>query len=356
MNKVAKIFLFLSYLFSSVVIGGGGKRDYANAFLDIPLGARAVGLGSAYGAVANDGTAFYWNPAGVALINRHLISLTYADQYEGFGQYNFIGYNHQLSSDYAFSVAWIRYSVGTISEFKALEDNAVDRGQPDYSFDKYYLGTFDYTDNAIFFSFAKLNHIRLNLGWLYNEFPLELPIGVNFKIITGGTNGISGQGNLANGEINKDVKKFGIGVDIGTMIMFGMNDLLEMPSLGDFAVGINLQDATGTSAQWNKISSTTTAARDVTPPNLKFAMSYIQPIASWESNILFSFERNNRYDASYRWGMEYEYKKTMSLRLGIDQNNVSYGVGVSFQRFQIDYALVNQSLGSVHRISAGYKF
>ena len=337
-------------------MAGDGNRNYANAFLDIPLGARAVGLGSAYGAIANDGTAFYWNPAGVALINRHEVSLMYADQYGGFGQYNFIGYNHQLSSTYAFSIAWIRYSVGSISEFKALEDNAVDRGKPDYSFDKYYLGTFDYTDNAIFFSFAKINHVRLNLGWLYNDFPMDIPIGVNFKIITGGTNGISGQGNPANGEVSGDVKKFGIGVDIGTMIMFGMNDFLEMPSLGDFALGMNFQDATGTSAQWNKISSTTTAARDVTPINFKLAFSYIQPINQWESNILFSFERNNRYDVTHRWGMEYEYKRSLSLRLGVDENHVTYGVGVSFLQFQIDYALVNQSLGNVHRISAAYKF
>jgi len=320
-------------------------RYYANAFLDIPLGARAMGMGAAYSAVADDGTAFYWNPAGVSLIHRRQVSAMFADQFGGFGQYSFIGYNHQLTEQYAFSVNWIRYTVGGIKEFRELEDNFIDRGREDYSFDKYYRGTFDYTDNAFFFSFAKMNRLRLNLGWLYSEFPLDIPVGVNFKIITGGTNGIAG-----NGKIEKDVSKFGVGVDVGTMIIFGMNDLLETPGLGDFALGLTLQDATSTGINWNG------PAQDVVPINFKLGLSYTQPLDELESNLLFSFERNSRYQVNHRFGVEYDYRKLVALRIGYDGTSVSYGTGVSFQHFQIDYALLNQSLGNVHRISAGYKF
>src|SRR2546421_5894684 len=38
----------------------GGK------FLSIPVGARAVGMGGAFVAAANDASAMYWNPAGIA--------------------------------------------------------------------------------------------------------------------------------------------------------------------------------------------------------------------------------------------------------------------------------------------------
>ncbi len=38
----------------------------AAKFLSIPVGARAVGMGGAFAAVANDASAMYWNPAGIA--------------------------------------------------------------------------------------------------------------------------------------------------------------------------------------------------------------------------------------------------------------------------------------------------
>jgi hypothetical protein len=40
------------------------------AFLKVGVGARAMGLGSAYVAVADDPTALYWNPAGLAAAHK----------------------------------------------------------------------------------------------------------------------------------------------------------------------------------------------------------------------------------------------------------------------------------------------
>lgn len=352
-----KFLAFALLYLSSSIFAGDNDRFYTNSFLDIPLGARAAGMGNAYGAIADDGTAFYWNPAGIVLGHKREISMTFADHYGGFGQYSFIGYTHQLKDNYAFSVSWIRYSIGSIKEFKELADNFNDRVNPDYDFSKYYNGRFDYADNALFFSFAKLNKFRLNLGWLYNEFPIQIPIGVNFKVITGGTNGIKGDPTPINPNnvIQTDAKKFGIGVDVGTMIMFGMNDFLETPYLGDFALGLNIQDATTTAVRWNALSSTT-RAQDVAPINVKFAISYIQPLDELQSNVLLTYERNSRYEANYHYGVEYDYKKTVALRLGYDDGLITYGTGVSMYNFHLDYALLNHDLGNVHRISVSYKF
>src|SRR5437879_1705175 len=38
----------------------------AAAFLEIPVGARAIGMGGAFVGTANDVTSLYWNPAGAA--------------------------------------------------------------------------------------------------------------------------------------------------------------------------------------------------------------------------------------------------------------------------------------------------
>lgn len=48
-------------------------------FLKIGIGARAAGMGAAFAAVADDASAVYWNPAGVARITRSVISLNHCD-------------------------------------------------------------------------------------------------------------------------------------------------------------------------------------------------------------------------------------------------------------------------------------
>jgi len=61
------------------------------AMLDIGLGARALGMGGAHIAVADDAAAVYYNPAGLAFIDgRHVVSL-YTNQFGAAG-YMGLGY------------------------------------------------------------------------------------------------------------------------------------------------------------------------------------------------------------------------------------------------------------------------
>ncbi len=48
-------------------------------FLKIGVGARAAGMGSAYVSIADDASAVYWNPAGVARITRNVIAINHCD-------------------------------------------------------------------------------------------------------------------------------------------------------------------------------------------------------------------------------------------------------------------------------------
>jgi len=51
----------------------------AAPFLEIGVGARAVGMGGAFVATANDATALYWNPGGLAQLSRPEVVFVHAD-------------------------------------------------------------------------------------------------------------------------------------------------------------------------------------------------------------------------------------------------------------------------------------
>jgi long-subunit fatty acid transport protein len=70
--KRLKIYLLFILIISPVVLAGDFKSDVskrgttAAPFLNIGQGARATAMGSAFVGLANDPSAIYWNPAGIA--------------------------------------------------------------------------------------------------------------------------------------------------------------------------------------------------------------------------------------------------------------------------------------------------
>lgn len=65
-----KKILFIILVTTALAIGQGVTKVGTTAapFLNVGIGARAIGMGGAYVSMANDATAMYWNPAGLALI------------------------------------------------------------------------------------------------------------------------------------------------------------------------------------------------------------------------------------------------------------------------------------------------
>src|ERR1051325_3344082 len=54
---------------------------YPAEFLKIPVGARAVGMGGAFAAVADDATSPFWNPAGMVYLPYKEAFLQHAEQF-----------------------------------------------------------------------------------------------------------------------------------------------------------------------------------------------------------------------------------------------------------------------------------
>lgn len=65
-------------------------RKYSNEFLNIGAGARGLAMASAQVASVNDGTAGYWNPAGLVNVKDNpQLNLMHAEYYAGIGKYDF---------------------------------------------------------------------------------------------------------------------------------------------------------------------------------------------------------------------------------------------------------------------------
>jgi hypothetical protein len=69
----------ISLFVSSPVYAVSKVGSTAAPFLNIAVGARAVGMGGAFTAMADDATALFWNPAGIAGVDKFQASLVHTD-------------------------------------------------------------------------------------------------------------------------------------------------------------------------------------------------------------------------------------------------------------------------------------
>ncbi len=66
------------------------------AFEDIGLGARSLGMGSAFVAAAEGASAIFWNPAGVVRVDGRELTMSYVELYS-LVSYSHLGYAHRMN-------------------------------------------------------------------------------------------------------------------------------------------------------------------------------------------------------------------------------------------------------------------
>ncbi|MBI3505128.1 MAG: hypothetical protein HY059_09820 [Proteobacteria bacterium] len=92
----------------------GNAGGNTSEFLNIGAGARALGMGEAYGPVAEGANAIYWNPAGLASLHRPDVS---------YSRQEFLEYFHHDFVAYAMPVSFLRGAVG--ASFTHLTQNSL---------------------------------------------------------------------------------------------------------------------------------------------------------------------------------------------------------------------------------------
>ena len=144
-------------------------RKYSNEFLNIGAGARGLGMGGAQVASVNDGTAGYWNPAGLTGIKQYpSVYGMHADYFAGIGKYDYIGLAVPLKDEKrVVGLSILRFAVDDIP-------NTLFLVEPDGSVNYNNIRTFSSADYAFLLSYSQK---------IKDEQNKKLSFGGNAKII-----------------------------------------------------------------------------------------------------------------------------------------------------------------------------
>jgi hypothetical protein len=321
--KYIPILLFMMFIFHQVGSSEGLKfRKYAGEFLEIGVAPRAQALGGGFTAVVDDITAAYYNPAGLIHLNNLQASFLHTQQLIASINYDFIAFGFPQNSKRVFSISITRLGIDNIKDSRAAQvyfENDPENWRIDWE----KVSTFNAADYVVTLSMAQ----KWFKGWA---------IGGSLKII---------RRNLAEHTAN------GLGIDIGLQKRF-YNKLL---------FGLNLKNTTTTLIVWD------TGEKELVKPVLYLGSAYILEVNKLNSifrpiiDVIIRAEDRNLsakknigiFSADVAGGIEYAFRKTLFLRIGIDEiSRMNAGVGIQIPHMRFDYAFANydSEIGNSHRI------
>ncbi len=320
-------------------------RKYSNEFLNIGAGARGLAMGSAQVGSVNDGTAGYWNPAGLANVKDHgNVNVMHAEYFAGIGKYDYASIALPTSGNKrTIGISALRFAVDDIM-------NTLFLVEPDGSVNYNNIQAFSSADYAFLLSFAQK---------LKESEKKNINFGLNAKVI--------------HRSVGSFAKAWGFGLDAGLQI-----------HSGKWRFGLTARDITTTFNAWsfsfterekealyltnNDIpvkSTEMTAPRLILGAGRDFRISNKVSLLA-EANLDFTFDgkRNTLLSGDPisidpKLGMELNINNALYLRGGINnfqqalsdgdtlnQKKVwiyqpSAGAGFRLQNVRIDYAFVN---------------
>lgn len=314
---------------------------YAGDFMAIGAGVKPLSMGGAFVALADNGNAVYWNPAGIAMLRKVEVNLMHAFMYGDLAYYDNLTYIQPLPNGVSIGLNWTRLTVEDIPRFeeKYLVGTNIDQrsmypelhlpGTPD--------GRFSSADDLFQFGFAKNVHLDVNLGWEYFRLPVDLNFGSTIKYIKRDLDTNLGTGT---------------GFDFGFQGITDLAILLDVTWLGELAVGMNYKDIGGTKITWDTESD----REDEVLSTFNAGAALIQPIPRYDTRFVFEFDVMNQYSEVHRYGLEVIYKNLISVRLGYFDEQFTGGVGLTFYNLTLNYAFLTNTLGNTNRLGIGFHY
>lgn len=304
-----------------VTATAGAANKYAGEFLTHGVGARALGMGSAFVAVADDVTAGYWNPAGVVDVEHRAVQLMHSETFGDVVNYDTGAYVQPLGGGAAVAVTMVRLAVDDIpfTDFLQDEDRII--------YDPSRITWESDSESALLVSYARRTSDRLRLGG-------------NLKMIRKSVG---------------DYSCYGLGFDVGA----------KFDAWTGTTFGVNIQDATTTFLSWD------TKEREHIMPTAKVGVAYARPVASMDGRVTVAADADLRFEnrlladeyhmgsvtADTHYGAEFVYREMVGVRAGLAMGQLTAGAGLTLGGFAVEYAFgKHEHLDSSHRVSASYGF
>jgi len=282
--------------------GQEGHGGAPGSFLYRGVGARALGMGGAFTAIANDVTAVYWNPAGIATQDPFQISFMHAMLFLD-TSLDFLVASAPTERYGSFGVGILALTSGGFEQRSALNE---------------VIGNFDTRDLAFIVSWSK-------------EVFQDISFGLNYKFVNQKILSYTGNGHGID---------FGVKARLFDRLDGGLvlaNILSPKVKLAQEAETYPLQIRAGLSSAFL---------------DKKLVLSIeMTKISGWGKSQM-------------HFGGEYKVMNQLAIRLGLNDKNLTFGAGFSFDRpgFSFDRLGIGYSnaatseLGSSHRFSLNYAF
>ncbi len=259
------------------------------------VGARPMGMGGAFVAVADDPTAVYWNPAGLAQLSAGQITTMYANKF-GIQGYNFMLLNGALP----------------VKEDKAIGFGVIQEGVPLEEENNGIIMTNNFGERTISLSAAA-------------RFP-RFSVGTTIKHVA----------------ISSGVS------DVASPSWFdGDLGILSRP-FEELSVGFIAKNLLSTKTDGERLTSSYrggVAYYGIKDVVLAADLSVEEDPANHDKKLI-----------KYHLGGEYRIFDLVTLRGGYDYKYLTAGLGLNKDRFSIDYAYQDHEANGTHRVAAGYRF
>jgi hypothetical protein len=333
-KKIVAALTFVLIVLPVAAIAAGS--DFAGEAMSIGVGARPLGMGGTFAAIADDASTSYWNPAGMTNIKGVEVSsvkLTKINDLDT--QYTYVNLVYNIGPDIgSFGLGWLRQAIG------GIQLSAVDKttGDPITI-----AGVQENADNTVYLAYGKTITKGFSLGTT-----VKILLGNYPAVITDGTVG---------GTKQSSVNYSGFGFDIGALLNVG--DFVK--DLNGLSLGVNFQDIV-TSISWTTPDASTA---ETVPLNVKPGIAYTLPIDKFK--IIGACDLDTKYQLIVHVGGELWWNNMVAIRGGLKDygqiasnltqaSDWSIGASIRWYFIGLDYAYVYNELTPVQYLSIIGKF
>lgn len=301
------------------ILGGQRAGTSAFTFLKIGVGARAAGMGEAFVGIADDASALYWNPAGIAQTGGSTALLTHT-AWPANINYEYLGYVQKVSHN---------IFLGVSSGFLYMDPMEITTEYNPHGTGEY----FNYSDMVLGGTFAMRMTDRFSFG-----------VTVKYA-----------QEDLAG------LKMGGTMLDLGTFYWTGFKSLRFSVALTNFGPEVS-PNGTYTKPTIDGGVGTFKYA-SFSPPTVFRIGSAMNVVESGPHTLTASIQLNHPVDNAENFvvGGEYTFMKLLALRTGykmnMDEGGLTFGAGlnipmIGIQKLHFDYAYTDFGrLSSIHRFA-----